>query len=628
MSRAAVLIGVNKVVGRNQRLAVLNDAVRGALAMRDWVLAQGFDPDLVKCFTDADEPVRIADIQDAIAELLVDPMAGIGQLLVYFAGHGINVSGTERWLLSKALDMPSEAVNVEISVIDARQGSVSHVVLISDACRTAAVGVAQQSIQGASIFLTPTGGGTAKAVDRFYACALGDPSHEVNIQAAGNAKEFRALYTDALLDVLQGHEPAIIETAADGLSPAGVIRPWPLRDQLEKTLAKNLAVRKLQLSISQTPDAIIMSDPRWAWIARLDPPATPPVSRGGDGMLGGGAMFGAPPAAPILRDWVDAAMARAMRLQAIPGGADDRMLSRPRGGGAGGFDDQLLGGYTPPVQPARSPDGAVNIAEAARRNAVDFPPRHFETRCGLKLRGAKAVEAVGARMRLDWEHDGQVLRAYPEAAQAADRVLLILQDGSGVLVPLLPEFIGELNFGDDGRLVSLAYEASDNSPLYDLDEGRRMARRELRELVVSALGRGVFRPGPDKLDALGVTAVAGPAPDPVLVLLLAYALDDAGMRDRLQQLIARMHDTGIPPLYDAALLAGLPVDGPAAPASCPPGMPLISRGWVGLAARGVTLPSEIAGLPQLLRPALWTHFSAAACALLKTHLSPPEVHHA
>lgn len=35
MSRAAVLIGVNKVVGRNQRLAVLNDAVRGALAMRD-----------------------------------------------------------------------------------------------------------------------------------------------------------------------------------------------------------------------------------------------------------------------------------------------------------------------------------------------------------------------------------------------------------------------------------------------------------------------------------------------------------------------------------------------------------------------------------------------------------------
>ena len=73
-------------------------------------------------------------------------------------------------------------------------------------------------------------------------------------------------------------------------------------------------------------------------------------------------MFGAPPAAPILRDWVDAAMARAMRLQAIPGGADDRMLGRPRGGGAGGFDDQLLGGYTPPVQPARAASGRADVS--------------------------------------------------------------------------------------------------------------------------------------------------------------------------------------------------------------------------------------------------------------------------
>lgn len=626
MSRAAVLIGVNKVVGRNQRLAVLNDAVRGALAMRDWVLGQGVDPDLVKCFTDADKPVRIADIQDAIAELL-DPMAGVEQLLVYFAGHGINVSGTERWLLSKALDMPSEAVNVETSAIDARQGNVSHVVFISDACRTAAVGVAQQSIQGASIFLTPTGGGTAKAVDRFYACALGDPSHEVNIQSEGNAKEFRALYTDALLHVLQGREPAVVEVAADGLSPAGVIRPWPLRDQLEKTLANDLAARNLQFSISQTPDAIIMSDPRRAWVARLDLPATPPVPRGGDGILGGGAMFAAPPAAPVLRNWVDAEMAHAMGRQAGSGGADSGLLGRPRGGFSGGFDDRPLGGQTPPLQPVPSPDGATNIAAAARRNAVEFPPRHFETHCGLKLRGAKAIEVVGARMRLDWERDGQVLRAYPEAAQAADRALLILADGSGVLVPLLPEFIGELHFDDDGRLVSLAYEASDNSPLHDRDEGRRMARRELRELIVSALGRGVFRPGRDQLDVLGATAVAGPAPDPVLVLLLAYALDDAGMGDRLQPLIARMCDLGIPPLYDAALLAGLPVDGPAA-AVCPPGMPLIARGWVGLAARGVTLPAELTDLPQRLRPALWTHFSAAACAALKTYLSRPEVHHA
>ena len=52
MNRAAVLIGVNKVKGRNQSLPMLNDAVRGAQAMRDWALDQGFDQALVKCFVD------------------------------------------------------------------------------------------------------------------------------------------------------------------------------------------------------------------------------------------------------------------------------------------------------------------------------------------------------------------------------------------------------------------------------------------------------------------------------------------------------------------------------------------------------------------------------------------------
>ena len=57
MNRAAVLIGVNKVKGRNQSLPMLNDAVRGAQAMRKWVLDQGFDAALVKFFVDDNEPV-------------------------------------------------------------------------------------------------------------------------------------------------------------------------------------------------------------------------------------------------------------------------------------------------------------------------------------------------------------------------------------------------------------------------------------------------------------------------------------------------------------------------------------------------------------------------------------------
>ena len=77
MNRAAVLIGVNRVKG----LPALNDAVRGAKRMREWVLAQGFAPNHVALITDENGPVAMSEVQDAI-ERLLDPMAGIEQLLI------------------------------------------------------------------------------------------------------------------------------------------------------------------------------------------------------------------------------------------------------------------------------------------------------------------------------------------------------------------------------------------------------------------------------------------------------------------------------------------------------------------------------------------------------------------
>ena len=87
MNRAAVLIGVNRVRG----LPALNDAVRGTHRMNDWVLSQGFAPAHVALITDEGGPVTVAAVQDAI-ERLLDPMAGVEQLLIYFAGHGLNIT--------------------------------------------------------------------------------------------------------------------------------------------------------------------------------------------------------------------------------------------------------------------------------------------------------------------------------------------------------------------------------------------------------------------------------------------------------------------------------------------------------------------------------------------------------
>ncbi|MBK9465908.1 MAG: caspase family protein [Chitinophagaceae bacterium] len=120
MNRAAVLIGVNRVRG----LPALNDAVRGTHRMNDWVLSQGFAPAHVALITDEGGPVTVAAVQDAI-ERLLDPMAGVEQLLIYFAGHGLNINYGEFWLMNRGLERPTESVDVARSAAPATRERAS-----------------------------------------------------------------------------------------------------------------------------------------------------------------------------------------------------------------------------------------------------------------------------------------------------------------------------------------------------------------------------------------------------------------------------------------------------------------------------------------------------------------------
>jgi hypothetical protein len=606
MNRAAVLIGVNRVKG----LPALNDAVRGAQRMHDWVLTQGFAAQRVVLITDESTPVKAANVQEAIGKLL-DPMAGTEQLLIYFAGHGLNINYGEFWLLSSALEWPTESVDVARSAVLARYSNVPHVVFVSDACRTAAAGVQQQFITGSPIFPAVGSGSSEKAVDQFFACTLGNPALEVQAQDADSAGTFSALYTDALLEVLGGGEPTIIEVANDGETPDGVIRPWPLKRVLREKVSRRLIDLNLHTRAFQTPDARITSDPGQAWIARLAPPPPPPP----------------PPAKPrprlrkrILDDramhdltWVSLSRPVEHAPSSLPDWVD-AMLDKTLGRGA---------------EPGEPPDPTQSgaIVEQAARHSEEFEPRHFETRCGIKLRGGKAVEAIGAAMRVEWLVEGEILRAHPASPQAWDRVLLTFADGSGAVVPLLPEFIAELSF-DNGVWVDLAYEVSEFSPFHEADPAKRAERRYLREFVAAAVERGVFQPDRETLAALAARVFETPLPDPVLLLYLAYALDDAGMVGQLREMVSQMQARGAAPLFDVALLAYRQGDEQDGLLNATPGMPLLARGWAGLAARGIILPDAIAGVSQMLQPGLWTRFSAAAVSVLSKQLIPMEASHA
>src|SRR5262249_47991973 len=95
MKRAAVVIGVDKTGD----LPRLKDAARGAQLTASWAREQGMDP--VHVFTDEKKKlVDVSAIKTAIRELV--DAANISQLLIYFAGHGVNRQRHEYWLLSDA----------------------------------------------------------------------------------------------------------------------------------------------------------------------------------------------------------------------------------------------------------------------------------------------------------------------------------------------------------------------------------------------------------------------------------------------------------------------------------------------------------------------------------------------
>ena len=112
-------------------------AVSSAHAVEKW--AQGQEFASVNVLTDEAGPVTIQQIKSAIKAIV--EKGTIEQLVVYFSGHGVNIRYGEYWLLSDAPDDTQAAVNVEGSVVLARRAGIPHVVLVSDACRTAAEGI-------------------------------------------------------------------------------------------------------------------------------------------------------------------------------------------------------------------------------------------------------------------------------------------------------------------------------------------------------------------------------------------------------------------------------------------------------------------------------------------------------
>ena len=101
MTRAGIFIGVDKT-GKLQKL---NDAAIGAKKMYNWACSQGVNAKLIT--DEGGAKVKPDMILESIQEILNGP--GADQLILYFAGHGVNINRGEQWLLTDAPTNPNAA---------------------------------------------------------------------------------------------------------------------------------------------------------------------------------------------------------------------------------------------------------------------------------------------------------------------------------------------------------------------------------------------------------------------------------------------------------------------------------------------------------------------------------------
>ena len=584
MIRAGVFIGVDKT-GNLQRL---NDAAAGAARMHAWALTQGMqDKTHAKLIIDdGDAKVSPEQIQDAITEIVGGP--GVDQLILYFAGHGVNINRNEFWLLTDAPQRTSAAINVSGSVELARYCGVQHVVVISDACRVAASGIQAQSVRGVDAFPNDGGGDRAKPVDQFYACCLGRTAAEVQ-NATTAAANFEALYTNALLDAFAGNAPDLLELGV-GTDTASYVRPRSLKRWLESEIPRRVIAARLQNVVNQDPDAIITSDE--TWVARV---AVAPRR---------GARPGGSPPPPV--DPTVQSVTRGL-IQAVAGRAP------------GTLTDELA------VARSVNVPTAAGLVQVVEQIASPFGPDHFETECGFKVRGAHLVDAFAPRAELDTiSSDGEILRV-TNLPDGPASVLLMFDTEVGTVLPAVPGFVAGLTF-NEGELLDVAYEPSTNSFRWDQFARRADEVRALRAVAASSTQQGRFRlEGREAADVARRMQYAKGI-DPALSVYAAYAYHDLQETSRIRRMAGYLRSDIACTFFDIDLLARKLVDRGLSPDDrVLPFVPLLSQGWALLGAHRFRKHPLLEGIETNIRDSVWSLFDAPGVNKIRQAMQTREV---
>jgi hypothetical protein len=272
-------------------------------------------------------------------------------------------------------------------------------------------------------------------------------------------------------------------------------------------------------------------------------------------------------------------------------------------------------GSPPHANPAL--EGAIAIA--SQLAAVD----HFETNCGLGVRGADVVGVLGVGCVAEIVNPGaaagdRLVRVRPDPqgqpTTFSRTVLLRFDGGDCAAIPAIEGYIVTIVVDRDGGgngpadgIVQVAYTPSQNDHRFGEFQANREQIESLRALVAGLARKGVLRLGKDVAPAFAAKTRVYKAYDPTLGIYAAYAYNDAGLIDGVRSVdgFMRLNLSGAT-VYDIALL--LREAKTTAYQTLFPFCPMLSQGWALLRVLGADVPTAVRDASQHRRASLWTTF--------------------
>jgi hypothetical protein len=583
MKRAAVIIGVRQAGD----LPELRDAIGGARQMETWAISQQMD---VFTFTDEQGPLEVDVIKKKVHELVNERT--LTQLVIYFAGHGVNIRYGEYWLLSGAPKDPQAAINLDGAVTLARQSGIPHVVFISDACRTAPEGIQAQYVSGSDIFPNDPVGGTENQVDIFFASTLGRPALEVR-DPKDSSGQYKSLYTEILAAILRGDEHDILDTATIENQAASVVRPRQLKRTLQTELDARLRAMNLSIRAVQVPDARITSEEA-AWISIL--PAAWALARGRGGVIG---KVGVP--GPVKLPPKPQATIHGITEQLLDAVMSDK--------------EPVIDMSAPPLDLRADVERMVGLVA---EETVAGEPVPMGVDCGIRVAGGEIAEVFSAEADAAKMANGRATVRIDNIAGRVSTLLVVLGDGGSIVLPAIPGYCANIVL-EQGEFVDIGYQATRDTAGRARSERGGSQGERLHALVAMAARLGAF--GEDqsaRLLADLVSWICTTPADPALAVYAAYASHAQGLREFNEKLLACLDKELGFPLFDIAMLGRRPgsADATAGGASPIPPFPMFSKGWGLMPAFGATLPPALGELRDCLAPSLWSKFTPDGTAIL------------